>query len=486
MTLSMRIIADYLGLRNAVLPECPPQITGMRILTESLAKYSPELVYIGNASEIFYDENLSKSCVLLNGENIIIVSNKNTEEISNELFSCFEYFSQWEQSLEKAMKEKNVLQAFINASEDIFGGPMSIIDQDATVLAHSRIDGNSPSWHRELAETKKLPLDVINSSVVTSDGKIVASWGETPTIYIKEKQFRRIGVHINVPNSSMLSLCIEENKKIFTHGFCQLAEILCRFIMRTVTEREYKPLGSLDIFFTDLLNGEYHNKESTFTVSLPQIEMGFSIPWTLITIHGLSVQSDLIRQKRLLNEIKTIPISKRSILFKNDIIIALNRNSLEQMLCEIKKYIKPKYYSIGVSMPFSKMEDAYSRYHQCMASISTGKKPVNYAEKIAFSYLLAETRKANADPLFRHPALEILREKDTAAGLYETLRQYLFHERNNAETARVLKIHRNTLSYRLLQIEELTAINLDDAEERHFALLSFLLEREGYTSNRKI
>jgi hypothetical protein len=476
----MRVIADYLGLRDAALSECPLQITGMRILTESLAEYSPELVYIGNASEIFYDENLSKNCVLLNEKNMIIVSNKSVGEISNELFSCFEYFSRWEQSLEKAMKEKNVLQAFVNASEKVFGGSMSIIDQDAAVLAHSRIDDNSPAWHKELAKTKRLPLDVINNSAVTFDGKIVASWSETPTIYIKENHFRRIGVHINVPNSSMLSLCIEENKKIFTYGFCQLAEILCRFIKRTAMEREYKPLGSFDIFFTDLLDGEYHNKKNTFAVSLPQVEMGFTIPWTLMVIHGVSIQSGVIRQKRLLNEIKTIPIIKRSILFKNDIIITVSRNSLEQMLHEIPRYIKPQYYSIGISMPFSKIEDAYSRYHQCMAAVSAGKKPVTYAEEIAFSYLLAETKKANAAHLFCHPALEILHEKDTTAELYETLRQYLFHERNNTETAKALKIHRNTLSYRLLQIEELTALHLDDAEERHFALFSFLLEREEY------
>jgi sugar diacid utilization regulator len=227
------------------------------------------------------------------------------------------------------------------------------------------------------------------------------------------------------------------------------------------------------------LNGEYHNEEGALVVSLPRIEMGFNIPWVLIAIRSVSVQLDVIRQKRLLNEIKTFPIIKRSILFRDDIIIAVSRNSLEQTLREIKKYIKPQYYSIGISLPFSKIEDAYSRYHQCMAAINTGKKPVNYAEEIAFSYLLAETKKANAGPFFRHPALEILRKKDSksATELYKTLREYLFHERNNNETAKTLKIHRNTLSYRLLQIEELTALRLDDIEERHFVLLSFLLDK---------
>jgi DNA-binding PucR family transcriptional regulator len=136
-------------------------------------------------------------------------------------------------------------------------------------------------------------------------------------------------------------------------------------------------------------------------------------------------------------------------------------------------------------MPFSKIEDAYSRYHQCIAAISMGKKPVVRAEEIAFSCLLGEAKRANAKPFFRHPALEILREKDSrsAAELCETLRQYLFHERNNNETAKALNIHRNTLSYRLLQIEELTGLDLNNPEERHFVLLSFLLEGGGTTQN---
>ncbi|MDR1250216.1 MAG: helix-turn-helix domain-containing protein [Treponema sp.] len=475
----MWIIADYLGLSGASLSESPLRIAGMRLLTESLESYSPELVYVGAASDIFSDKSLVESCVLLNGKNIVIVPGKNTEELSNDLFACFEYYAQWEQSLEMATRERNALQAFIDVSENVFCGPMTIIDHDGFMLAHSKIDNKSPAWFKELVAEKFVPPNIFPATVFTADGRILPDWNEIPEIYIKEGEPRRIGVHIKAPDSSKLAFCVRENKKIFAKAHCQLAEILCRFITRLATEREYKPLSGFDMFFTDLLDGKYHDENGMVVKPLPHIEMGLSAPWVLMVAPGAPFQGSVVRQKRLLSEIKTFPFSKRAIIFNNNIVIAIDRDYEGQAQKGIGEHAG-QYSSIGISTPFSKMEDAYSRYHQCMIAISTGKKPVVHAAEIAFAWLLGKTTRVNAKPLFRHPALEILREKDSnsATELYETLQQYLLHERNNNETAKALEIHRNTLSYRLLQIEELTALHLDNAEERHFALLSFLLEKE--------
>jgi hypothetical protein len=72
----------------------------MRLLTESLESHSPGFVYVGAASDFFSDERLTKSSVLLDEETIIIVPGKNAVELSNDLLACFEYYTQWEQSLE--------------------------------------------------------------------------------------------------------------------------------------------------------------------------------------------------------------------------------------------------------------------------------------------------------------------------------------------------------------------------------------------------
>ncbi|MCD8217944.1 MAG: helix-turn-helix domain-containing protein [Clostridiales bacterium] len=74
-----------------------------------------------------------------------------------------------------------------------------------------------------------------------------------------------------------------------------------------------------------------------------------------------------------------------------------------------------------------------------------------------------------------HPALKILRGYDAVhhTDFYETLHIYLKKERNIAETARQMHLHRNTLLYRLKRLEELVPADLDDDRTRLHLLLSF-------------
>lgn len=54
----------------------------------------------------------------------------------------------------------------------------------------------------------------------------------------------------------------------------------------------------------------------------------------------------------------------------------------------------------------------------------------------------------------------------------KTLLVYLRHERNVVETAQVLVVHRNTLNYRVRKIEEITGMDLNDADIRLRILLT--------------
>ncbi len=57
--------------------------------------------------------------------------------------------------------------------------------------------------------------------------------------------------------------------------------------------------------------------------------------------------------------------------------------------------------------------------------------------------------------------------------LLDTLSTYFANNGNTALTAKELKIHRNTLAYRLNRIAEITCLDLDDADVRlnlHLAL----------------
>ena len=103
-----------------------------------------------------------------------------------------------------------------------------------------------------------------------------------------------------------------------------------------------------------------------------------------------------------------------------------------------------------------------------------GRAEVRDARDLIFPYLLYQLRGLNHDLGFTHPAIEKLKNYDQEKGseLCKTLITYLENERNLTETARLLFIHRNTLSNRIEKIQEIADINLDDPTERLYILLS--------------
>ena len=54
---------------------------------------------------------------------------------------------------------------------------------------------------------------------------------------------------------------------------------------------------------------------------------------------------------------------------------------------------------------------------------------------------------------------------------------YLRNERSLQETSRLLGIHKNTVSYRVQNVLELTRLNIDDRYDREYALITFAVLR---------
>jgi DNA-binding PucR family transcriptional regulator len=168
-------------------------------------------------------------------------------------------------------------------------------------------------------------------------------------------------------------------------------------------------------------------------------------------------------------------------LYGYEVLAIVSGANSAAFLHELKKFIVEKYYAIGISIQFMNLADLQSRYQQTIIAIEEGKTGIYDASLIAYKNLLKNAKEANREAAFLHPALQILKQYDTSHNteLFKTLFEYLCHERNKIETAKVLYLHRNSLSYRLNQIEELTGTNFNKSDERHFALFSFLLENNG-------
>ena len=125
-------------------------------------------------------------------------------------------------------------------------------------------------------------------------------------------------------------------------------------------------------------------------------------------------------------------------------------------------------------------EDSFYRHYEYVAYMSEycEKQPGNIytGEQYVLQYLFHEMQKTVIGEA-RHPALARLKQYDEAhhTELYQTLEVYLNHERGLNQTAQVLGLHRNSLMYRLKRIEQLTGVNLEDAQVRLHLMLSYKL-----------
>lgn len=105
-------------------------------------------------------------------------------------------------------------------------------------------------------------------------------------------------------------------------------------------------------------------------------------------------------------------------------------------------------------------------------------KSLYYFQEYMIYLLLLEMEKSTWHR-YVHPALDILKKFDgqTQGELYKTLEMYLSCESQVVSTAEKLRIHRNSLSYRLSKIKEITGVVLDNEMERFTLRISFRIDR---------
>ncbi len=142
-----------------------------------------------------------------------------------------------------------------------------------------------------------------------------------------------------------------------------------------------------------------------------------------------------------------------------------------------------EYLQVGVSNAFFNPESFAKRYAQARRAMELGnkmhnEKPVFVYSDYSFYDLLDNAGTPESLGLFCRPALSILSRYDHDSGtdLYSTLEVYLQCDFSVKAAAEKLYIHRNTLSYRLEKIVDLTSVDLSDSNTRFLLAMSYRID----------
>ena len=168
--------------------------------------------------------------------------------------------------------------------------------------------------------------------------------------------------------------------------------------------------------------------------------------------------------------------------FKNYIGILVPSVSSTQRE-ELSNLAVAENINIGLSWPFTDILEFKKYFYQAVVSIKQAQnfgeinKVLNYTDYSFYDLLFNYTGKTSLQN-YCHPSLEILKEYDKSNNteLYITLKTFLNLNRNLKTTAEALFLHRNSVTYRVNRIVEVTGLDLNEINTIYALVDSFRIE----------
>lgn len=239
-----------------------------------------------------------------------------------------------------------------------------------------------------------------------------------------------------------------------------------------------------DNILTDILDGISDEQ------ALSRIRTGgidFPEHMCVITVRPLYYHGKTYLRTTLLPMLTRIFPTGLTVLYQRNIILILPQNEsmtlLEEEFTLLQDICERERLLAGISNPFSSPAKLREYYMQALKSCSLSQRmdmkgSIHYYRDLAFYDMIDNLPKEQHLNKYCHPALATLREQDQQKGthLYETLKVYTLSGFNQNAASEQLFLHRNTMNYRRQRIEELTGLNLEDADTRFLLQYSFLVD----------
>lgn len=444
------------------------RITGVRI-------WSREPDFLPQDQYLYLDQQDNTVC-LRNGNDCIVLQAPNTALLLDDLMAVFEEYNAWETSLWEASARRSP-QELLDLAQSMFGNPMSLSDMSGSVLAMSSayLDVHvSDNWV-EARDTRRMPIPTVGGKLLTPDGKS-GNWSSEPRLHLAPDGLRTLGMQILVEGEPAAVLVLLEHSRPLSRNDRELLRITAAVLSQVLENQTGGQIfRSRANLIGEILDGVLADPEL-----IGQINIGLPTPWRLVLMDS-PFRTDSVVKRNALLRIPEDGIPCIPLLYHTYLMLLIPDARLEEKLRKVPMDGEGQFWQIAISLPFSKLTDLRTIYDLASYTMTrtAGTAGRFHCEDFAFLHLLSRLRtNLNVEPLL-HPALRLLKEQDERKNsqLYETLYQYLYHERSIQAAADAMFVHKNSFLYRLQKVRELTGLDLDDPKIRGYLLVSYLLDK---------
>ncbi|SDE96871.1 PucR family transcriptional regulator [Sporomusa acidovorans] len=251
-------------------------------------------------------------------------------------------------------------------------------------------------------------------------------------------------------------------------------------------------------FLMDTLEAETEQKELV-KARVNALDMKMHKNMFIVVIRLTEQMEDNSQLRLILREIENIFEDSISIIYKENIVSLIHFHQDKQVLMEI---IQEKFHICnssedlvtGVSMCFHDICQIKKHYFQALDALDIGltlQKPgrIYFFQQLSIYRLFKLSGKTTEIRDYLHPAVFCLINYDNEnhSELMKTLYYYIINLKALLKTKDILRIHRNTLIYRINKIQELANIDLEDGETVFQLYITFKgLEYIACQENREV
>ena len=496
---------QWLGRGNEV-------IKAAKILKKDQTTFDPEILYIGRFSDlgdgidaisegnlICVEDTEAVLPVIESGElNLLLFEfSVSIEDIFNEVQDILldsTYIMRSSASLLNSIIQGRGLQYIIKIGSELLGNPIMLGDSNFRILAYSQCDDVDDSAWIELRDTGyctfeytlKYDFKKLIEACTSSPEPIIGDLGQ-------DNRTKRILAKIEVDGAIVAHLAVLEHRRLFTNKDIEMVSFLCDIISSEM-QRNNRYLNIRNVLIENLiisLLGQECLNQDSVQERIKYLKWKQPKKIYLLAVKYNSYEDTFALIPYIRDSLKCLKEDSTIVFYDNHLILVIGCPEHEYLdkkdFFEFNEFLRLNRLIAGISQAFSEIMDIRKYYEQALISMQLGQRMGK--EEILFDYkdyavyhMLDICCKHYDIREFCHPALKMLLEYDSQHKTehMKSLMAYIINLRNLGVAAEALYVHRNTMSYRLTKIKEITGLNLEDEDLNFHIYVSYkLLEYSG-------
>ncbi|HHU30581.1 MAG TPA: hypothetical protein GXZ53_07860 [Firmicutes bacterium] len=384
------------------------------------------------------------------------------------------------------------LNGLLTTALYIFNNPILIADNGFKVLAHIEPSGFEDTLWKQIIQNGYYPHDYLK--VVVDDDDLYASvFSSTPSRVFSDtaspnkylcKAIKANGKPVG------FATCVEHGR-VFTPLDIRLFDLFCKIVgveLRAENIARQNHTERYDYIICEMLSGSVNKDFAEERIKLAGLKLMSN--YYILVANDAKIRRD--NQMEYYKQIfeRVLP-SSYCVVYHNSLVLLLNQKHQKKLpeknLADINRLLESFDMFAGLSHRFSCILEIDSHYKQACEAVDIGRKlhegrqRLYKYEDILCYHLIKAAQQAEDLKSFCHPKLLDIIEYDTEYKTNYAMTAYVYFSsnRNPAQAAKKLNVHRNTIDYRIKRLEELFDLDFNNNDivfsfELSFRILRFL------------